>query len=102
MALTRCADCGKEISDKAGACPHCGCPLASLPDIVAGRQVQTIERTSKKYKGRMLLCCGIAVLALCVAISDNGIIVGEVAAFVLSVAIIFLIVTIIQAWWHHG
>jgi hypothetical protein len=24
MALTKCAECGKEISDKAFACPHCG------------------------------------------------------------------------------
>ena len=26
MALIKCPECGKEISDKAGACPHCGCP----------------------------------------------------------------------------
>lgn len=28
MALFNCPECGKEISDKAGACPHCGCPMA--------------------------------------------------------------------------
>ncbi len=27
MALIRCKDCGKEISDKAEACPYCGCPV---------------------------------------------------------------------------
>ncbi len=27
MALIRCAECDKEISDKAKQCPHCGCPL---------------------------------------------------------------------------
>lgn len=27
MSLTKCAECGKEISDMAQACPHCGCPL---------------------------------------------------------------------------
>lgn len=26
MALIRCPECDKEISDKAGACPHCGYP----------------------------------------------------------------------------
>lgn len=26
MALIKCPECGKEISDKAVACPHCGCP----------------------------------------------------------------------------
>ncbi|CAN7495447.1 zinc ribbon domain-containing protein [Acidovorax sp. LjRoot74] len=28
MALIACAECGKEISDKAAACPHCGAPVA--------------------------------------------------------------------------
>ena len=27
MALINCPDCGKEFSDKATACPNCGCPL---------------------------------------------------------------------------
>ena len=27
MALIKCPECGKEISDKAAACIHCGCPL---------------------------------------------------------------------------
>lgn len=29
MALISCGECGKEISDKAAACPHCGAPVAS-------------------------------------------------------------------------
>lgn len=27
MALIKCPECGKEISDKATACIHCGCPM---------------------------------------------------------------------------
>lgn len=27
MALIKCPECGKEISDKAEACPNCGCPI---------------------------------------------------------------------------
>lgn len=27
MALIKCPDCGREVSDKAQACIHCGCPL---------------------------------------------------------------------------
>jgi len=36
MALICCSECGKGISDKAEACPHCGCPLKlqRLPDSV--------------------------------------------------------------------
>ena len=27
MALVTCSECGKEFSEKAAACPHCGCPI---------------------------------------------------------------------------
>lgn len=30
MALIKCFDCGKEISDRAGSCPFCGCPISEL------------------------------------------------------------------------
>ena len=29
MALIKCPECGKEISDKALACPNCGCPITA-------------------------------------------------------------------------
>lgn len=28
MALVKCSECGKEVSDKAGSCPGCGAPIA--------------------------------------------------------------------------
>ena len=30
MALVKCPECGKEISDSALACPHCGCLHVSV------------------------------------------------------------------------
>ncbi len=27
MALIKCSECGQMVSDKASACPHCGCPV---------------------------------------------------------------------------
>ena len=30
MALIKCPECSKEISDKANSCPNCGCPLTDL------------------------------------------------------------------------
>lgn len=29
MAIIRCPECGREISDKAAACPSCGAPVSS-------------------------------------------------------------------------
>ena len=28
MAMIKCTECGKEYSDKASACPNCGCPVS--------------------------------------------------------------------------
>lgn len=30
MALIKCTECGKEFSDKASACPNCGCPTEKM------------------------------------------------------------------------
>lgn len=31
MALIKCPECGKEISDKAAVCINCGCPISETP-----------------------------------------------------------------------
>ena len=31
MALIKCPECGREVSDRAQACPQCGCPIAAVP-----------------------------------------------------------------------
>ena len=43
MALIKCPECGKEISDKANACPNCGNPI---------NVVEKKEETPESY-----LCC---------------------------------------------
>ena len=41
MSLIKCSECGREISDKATACIHCGCPIsASKPTTFAGLKVE--------------------------------------------------------------
>lgn len=30
MGLVKCVDCGKYLSDKARACPQCGCPISAI------------------------------------------------------------------------
>lgn len=34
MALIKCNECGKEISDTADKCPNCGCPVKKQPYTV--------------------------------------------------------------------
>ena len=38
MALSQCPEYGKEISDKAAACPHFGHPINSDPSINENKQ----------------------------------------------------------------
>lgn len=53
MALIKCSECGREISDKAAACIHCGCPVsASKTTTFAGHKVvQTGNKTLNDFLG---------------------------------------------------
>ena len=36
MAIIKCKECGKDVSDKASVCPNCGCPInvSEYDDVV--------------------------------------------------------------------
>jgi len=36
MALVKCSECGKDVSDTASACPSCGAPLKQVPVVKPG------------------------------------------------------------------
>lgn len=44
MALVSCSECGKEISDKATSCPHCGAPKTGN----AATQASSVQPQAKK------------------------------------------------------
>ncbi len=62
MALIKCPECGKEISDKAAACIHCGCPLQ--PPVYQTEPQYTSEDSIIDNPVRMGQTQIIAVLAL--------------------------------------
>lgn len=49
MALINCPECGKEISDKAGNCPNCGCPIQPEQETVKDNRGErwSSEQSSK-------------------------------------------------------
>lgn len=66
MALIKCPECGKEISDKATTCPNCGCPVKESSNMV---QTPPVENTHpappvRKKKGHGCLVCIIIFFAL--------------------------------------
>lgn len=64
MALIKCVECGKEISDRAKVCPHCGCPIEFSTNNfnsvvgVLDETNNTKSLTQKKKK----LCIGLFVV----------------------------------------
>ena len=50
MALIKCPECGKQISDRAASCPNCGCPIGNAPTSI---KVNTLNYDGKvKRMGR--------------------------------------------------
>ena len=69
MALIKCPECGKEISDKAKACIHCGFPINQAPyihEMINGVDVdlsfltdQTMSQVTKMQKVKEISGCDI-------------------------------------------
>lgn len=80
MALIVCPECGKEISDKVKACPHCGYPFQRESDTAAPQPVEvtSVNFTSPEQKKKIRNGFIIASVAIILAI------VGILAAVSLS------------------
>lgn len=106
MALIKCEECGREVSEKASACPGCGAPVGG-----EDRQPVVVEQTAKHWKGHILAGLGTAIVGLVIAViaplvgtpprghMDAGMVLGVV---MLLGGILWFIGAAIGAWWHHG
>lgn len=81
MAMIKCPECGKEISDKAAACPNCGAPIvqpAKAPEIEMQSAPNLSERyrdngkKEKKKKGGKLKWVVIAIVVIFVIAAISG------------------------------
>lgn len=66
MALIKCSECGKEISDKAEKCIHCGCPIKK--QTIQGKAIFQTSNDS------------IALLAKYIIKDENGNVVAKLKA----------------------
>ena len=48
MGLIACPDCGNMVSDRAAACPHCGCPADAFlnPNLSMTKNTMAAARVS--------------------------------------------------------
>jgi len=102
MALINCPDCRAQVSDRAGACPRCGHPIAIARESAgAGTALTTIQGTSKRLKAHT------AISATAVILSMFGAALSSSAAWkgfwVLAAVggLAWFIVTRVRIWWHH-
>lgn len=53
MALMKCAECGKEVSDKASSCPNCGNPVHTSANTVGMAVMQPNTRSVQELRGSL-------------------------------------------------
>ncbi|MBR0319371.1 MAG: zinc ribbon domain-containing protein [Spirochaetia bacterium] len=63
MALINCSECGKQISDKAYTCPHCGAPLD---------QSSKTAKPKKRKKKWLIILIVLVIFALIGKMSESG------------------------------
>lgn len=100
MALIPCPACSKEISEMAATCPSCGNPNTQIQEGLRP-PVQTIEQTSKMYKGGQLLG-GLLILIGAVAAFGGSRSAALFAALAMTIGSIIYLVSKLGAWWNNG
>jgi uncharacterized membrane protein YvbJ len=112
MALIRCSECGKQVSDKAGSCPQCGAPIASAVETeAAGAKLRTKQLTSKRLKVQIIISSvlfwgGIIwMIVVGSSASRSGVppsrVVTIIAILMIFTGLVWYVVTRLRIWWHH-
>ena len=103
MALIKCGECEKEVSNKAAACPGCGAPFESEAIGSGVKRLTTTQRTSKSIKLQSLLAGIMTIVGvyLMVADSANDEPANGIAPLIFLIGFIWFIVNRIKKWWHH-
>ena len=76
MALINCSECGREISDKALSCPHCGAPTSTTP-----KNIKYCKHCGEPIDKECLICpkCGKQVEEIRNIKDDRNIVINNTA-----------------------
>jgi hypothetical protein len=65
MALIKCNQCGREVSDKAQSCPNCGAPIASKDNTASDvPKIAKYNPSTDSFSGTMNLLVKLAMQAI--------------------------------------
>lgn len=80
MALIKCPECGKEISNQAESCPNCGAPISNTggTQISSNQQTQNINPDTNYPKKNS----GLGIAALILSIIGCTFIIGAILAII--------------------
>lgn len=119
MALIKCSECGKEISDKATVCTNCGCPVEKVnkseyDDLYAAANVfskvqkqkdmnkKNVPSTGRLVTGIILIVisvfslfqsCSVGILSAFAGNSSSDAVIGLFTSFVMMIIGIVSVVT---------
>jgi DNA-directed RNA polymerase subunit RPC12/RpoP len=95
MALIKCSECQKEVSDKAVSCPNCGNPIFLEENQVVNKV--EIEMTNKKWKKRSLFAIALLFFGFILMSKSTGL-----GLLVIFIAFCVMLTARIGAWWTNG
>ena len=119
MALIKCNECGKEMSDHAKQCPNCGCPITQAKEVnqeeikeynlnktdilwyeKLGKEIplQEIKSFQKKYQMWIILGFFLCFLPLIPYFEYKQQDKPKTARYFLMIFIMWLIVSLIIIW----
>jgi len=93
MALIKCNECNKEVSDKATSCPQCGVPIGTKS---VDTTVKTIQETSKPLKLQLILSVLTIIIGIFIAFDDK-----EAGMSTIVIAFAWHSITKCRIWWNH-
>jgi len=99
MALIKCSECHKDVSDKAPACPNCGNPLINPEENII-----TIQQTHKRWKLWKLIAVFLLITGFIFLMNGIG---GNSAAAGFGAMLLFFgfiigVIAKLGAWWSNG
>jgi uncharacterized membrane protein YvbJ len=109
MALIKCPECSKEVSDKAPSCPHCGSPIAAAREQnETGVMITTIQETSKKFKLQIVLSACVfwgGLIWMWIFAYNSGtnfsMVYIRTGGLITIAGLIWYLITRFNIWWHH-
>lgn len=110
MPLQKCYECGNDVSTAAAACPKCGAPPKSVATS-AGVAISTVEATSKRLKGQLLVSYFVFIAGLIMMAADYASAdpakpkadsIAVVSGAVTLIGLMMIALTRLRIWWNHA